>query len=89
MRLELVLEPRAEVPELPAFLDRPVVTGRRIMGRLRRPTWPPAVQWAGGLREQGVVEEYAVGPITLEDVYLAAVGHDERRGSLRREEVAS
>ncbi len=36
--------------------------------------WRTAVQWAAGLREQSVVEEYAVGPITLEDVYLAAVG---------------
>jgi ABC-2 type transport system ATP-binding protein len=77
MRLELVLEPRAEAPELPGFIDKPVTTGRRIMGRLREAEVAAAVQWASGLRERGVLEEYSVGPITLEDVYLATVGHDE------------
>jgi ABC-2 type transport system ATP-binding protein len=76
MRLEVVLEPRAETPELPGFIERPVVTGRRIMGRLAESEVPAAVQWSATLREQGVVEEYAVGPVTLEDVYLAAVGHE-------------
>jgi ABC-2 type transport system ATP-binding protein len=77
MQLELVLEPRAEMPEPPGFLANPVVTGRRVIGRLREADVTPAVQWAGGLKEQGVAEEYSVGPTTLEDVYLAAVGQDE------------
>jgi ABC-2 type transport system ATP-binding protein len=88
MRLELVFEPRAQTPELPAFLDAPVTNGRRVIGRLKEPDVAAAVQWAAGLREQHLVEEYAVGPVTLEDVYLAAVGHDVA-GSLRNgEEVA-
>jgi ABC-2 type transport system ATP-binding protein len=78
MRLEVVLEPTAEVPRFPVFLDQPVVTGRRrVIGRLRESDVAPAVHWARGLREQRVVEEYAVGPITLEDVYLSVVGSDE------------
>jgi ABC-2 type transport system ATP-binding protein len=77
MRLELVLEPKAEAPELPPFLQHPVVTGRRVVGRLQESDVASAVHWARSLREQSVAEEYAVGPITLEDVYLAAVGHDE------------
>ena len=76
MQLELVLEPRAEVPLLPGFLTNPVVTGRRVMGRLREADVTSAVQWAGGLKGQGIAEEYSVGPTTLEDVYLAAVGQD-------------
>jgi ABC-2 type transport system ATP-binding protein len=87
MRLELVLEPRAEVPEFPAFLEGPVITGRRIMGRIAERDVAEAVQWSAALREQGAAEEYAVGPVTLEDVYLAAVGHEDA-GSLDREEVA-
>jgi ABC-2 type transport system ATP-binding protein len=77
MRLELVLEPRAEAPELAGVLDNPVITGRRVMGRLPEPRVASAIQWAQDLREQGIVEEYSVGPITLEDVYLSTVGHDE------------
>jgi ABC-2 type transport system ATP-binding protein len=77
MRLELVLEPRAQAPELPAFLETPVVTGRRIMGRLKESDVAAAVEWSAGLRERSVIEEYAVGPVTLEDVYLAAVGFDD------------
>ncbi|MBN1320586.1 MAG: ABC transporter ATP-binding protein [Thermoleophilia bacterium] len=77
MQLELVLEPRSQTPELPVFLEDPVVTGRRVIGRLREVDMGPAIQWARGLKEQKVAEEYSVGPLTLEDVYLAAVGHDE------------
>jgi ABC-2 type transport system ATP-binding protein len=77
MRLELVLEPKAESPELSPMLDRPVVTRRRIIARLREADVAQAAQWAGGLRERGVVEEYSIGPITLEDVYLSVVGEDE------------
>jgi ABC-2 type transport system ATP-binding protein len=83
MRLEIVLEPRAEVPELPGLLDGPVVTGRRVIGRLREADVAAAVQWARGLKDQGIVEEYAVGPVTLEDVYLSVVGSDAADGLAR------
>lgn len=73
MQLELVLEPRAETPELPGYMTKPVVTGRRVIGRLRETDVAAAIQWAGGLKEHRIVEEYSVGPTTLEDVYLAAV----------------
>ena len=77
MQLELVLEPKAQSPELSPLLSHPVVTGRRIIARLREADVAPAAQWARDLREQGVVEEYSVGPITLEDVYLSVVGAEE------------
>jgi hypothetical protein len=34
------------------------------------------IQWARGLKEKSIAEEYSVGPASLEDVYLKAVGHD-------------
>lgn len=77
MQLELTLEPRAGALELPGFLEGPVTTGRRIIGRLPEAEVASAIQWARRLKEEGAVEEYSVGPTTLEDVYLAAVGHDE------------
>jgi len=79
MRLELVLEPKAEALELPAFLHDAVVTGRRLIARMGEGDVAPTIQWARDLKEQNVVEEYAVGPITLEDVYLSAVGHGDAR----------
>jgi hypothetical protein len=36
-----------------------------------------AVQWARNLKDNGIAEEYSVGPASLEDVYLKVVGHNE------------
>jgi len=77
MRFEVTLEPRAELPATPGFLRGMVVTGRRVIGRLEESDIPEAVQWARGLKETGVAEEYSVGPITLDDVYLRLVGHED------------
>lgn len=77
MQLEIVLDPRAEAPELSSLLSRPVVTGRRVIARLREADVASAAQWARDLKERGVVEEYSVGPITLEDVYLSVVGAED------------
>ena len=77
MRLEVILEPRAQAPETPAFLQHSVTTGRRLIARLAESDIYPATQWARGLKEAGIAEEYSVGPITLEDVYLKVVGHGE------------
>jgi ABC-2 type transport system ATP-binding protein len=77
MQLELVLEPGAESPPLSPLLSQPVLTGRRIIARLRESDVAPAALWARDLKEHGVVEEYAVGPITLEDVYLSVVGAED------------
>jgi ABC-2 type transport system ATP-binding protein len=85
MRFELVLEPRAELPGMPGFLRRPVTTGRRVIARLGESDIPTAVQWASTLKETGVVEEYSVGPITLDDVYLNLVGHTTGRDDALKE----
>jgi ABC-2 type transport system ATP-binding protein len=77
MRLELVLEPRAQAPELPGFLHHMVITGRRVIGRVEGGDVGPSIQWARELKDRNVVEEYAIGPITLEDVYLSAVGRGD------------
>lgn len=76
-RFDLILEPRAELPQTPDFLNHTVITGRRFISRLKESDIAIAIQWARGLKEMGTVEEYSVGPITLEDVYLKLVGHDD------------
>jgi hypothetical protein len=35
------------------------------------------VEWARNLKDNGIAEEYSVGPASLEDVYLKVVGHGE------------
>ena len=39
----------------------------------------PAVAWAESLQRAGSVEEFTLGPATLEDVYVALVGGAEVR----------
>ena len=53
------------------------MTGRRMIGRLRESDLNPTIQWARGLKEKGITEEYSVGPASLEDVYLKVVGHGD------------
>lgn len=60
---------------IPNFLQQITTAGRRLIGRLKESDVAPAIHWARGLKEAGIVEEYSVGPITLEDVYLKVVGH--------------
>lgn len=91
MRLEVILEPRAQSPDAPDFLTHSVTTGRRLIGRINESDIAHATQWARKLKEAGVAEEYSVGPITLEDVYLKAVGHGEevKQGEMEAHDVTS
>jgi ABC-2 type transport system ATP-binding protein len=74
MRLELTLEPGMEPPEAPDFMPHTVYSNRRFIARVEEGNVARAIEWARGLREKGVVEEFAVGPTTLEDVYLRMIG---------------
>ena len=85
MRFKLMLEPRAELPGTPGFLRHPVTSGRRVIARLDESDIPSAIQWTSGLKDAGIVEEYSVGPITLDDVYLNLVGHADGRGDTGKE----
>jgi ABC-2 type transport system ATP-binding protein len=87
MRIEIVLEPGAAVPQMPAFIHHTGTAGQRVIGRLKEAALTPAIQWAGSLKETGIAEEYSVGPITLEDVYLKAVGHRDAAGMLTKEDA--
>jgi ABC-2 type transport system ATP-binding protein len=73
MRLELTLEPGAAQPEVPPFFTRPVAAGRRVMGRVEKEDVSAAIEWAQRLKGSGSVEEFSLGPTTLEDVYIRLV----------------
>jgi ABC-2 type transport system ATP-binding protein len=79
LRLELVLDPDA--PDLPAspFGLSAVRVGNRLMVGVPMGAAGPAVGWAESLKLAGFVEEFILGPATLEDVYVALVGDAETR----------
>jgi ABC-2 type transport system ATP-binding protein len=85
MRVELTLEPQAEMPQVPDIVQNSTVTGRRLIGRIKEADIAAVVQWARILKEQSVVEEYSISPASLEDVYLKVVGHTEVAESTGKE----
>jgi ABC-2 type transport system ATP-binding protein len=74
LRLELLLEPGATTPLPPKFFENPVNGGRRLIGRVEESAVKMAVEWASSLRVDQVVEEFSIGPTTLEDAYLRKIG---------------
>ena len=74
LRLELVLEPAAEPPAQAPFVLHMVSTGQRILATVTASAAAEAVGWADGLKRAGQVEEFALAPATLEDVYVELVG---------------
>ncbi len=74
LRLEVVLEPGAALPELPAFVLRTVGTGQRHLVTVPAAAAADAVRWVETFKGTGSVEEYHLGPATLEDVYVELVG---------------
>jgi ABC-2 type transport system ATP-binding protein len=73
LRLELVLEPDADQPASTAFLRGATVAGRRLIGEIEVEELSRAIEWATRLREAGLVEEFSVGPVSLEDVYVRRI----------------
>ncbi len=78
LHLELVLEPGVVQPSLPRFLERPTTAGRRLIGEVEPASVGEAIEWARHMRDQGVAEEFSLGPATLEDVYVRRVGTNGR-----------
>jgi len=81
LRLELIMEPNAAQPAFPAFYRQPVIVNRRILGRLRPESINEAMAWARKLKEAGTVEEFTLGPSTLEDVYVKLVKNPDSNGN--------
>jgi ABC-2 type transport system ATP-binding protein len=80
LRLDLVLDPDgAEVPPSPFGLSA-VPVGNRLMIGVPMDAAGEAVAWAESQKVAGSVEEFTLGPATLEDVYVALLdGADTAR----------
>jgi ABC-2 type transport system ATP-binding protein len=84
LRLELVVDPSMRELPISPFGGSAVLVGNRLMIGVPSDAAGGAVSWAESLQQTGLVEEYTLGPATLEDVYVALVGgktagpeHDE------------
>lgn len=74
LRLELLLEPGSQQPRLPSFLTHTVNGGRRLIGRVRPADASQAAVWANQMKAEQLIEEYSLGPATLEDAYIRSIG---------------
>ncbi|QQO77232.1 ABC transporter ATP-binding protein [Actinomyces sp. HMT897] len=63
-------------PPVPTTPLRTVRAGRRILLTIVPDAAAACVTWATALREEGVIETYAISPATLEDAYLALTSED-------------
>lgn len=77
LRLELILEPAVAPPILPTFITQPVRVSHRLITRVEAGAVGQAVAWAQAQKEAQKVEEFSLGPATLEDVYLRLIGRPE------------
>ncbi len=79
LRLELVLDPDATTRPISPFPGSPVAVGNRLMVGVPADGASQAVAWAESLQRSRSIEEFTLGPATLEDVYVALVGGAEAR----------
>ncbi len=74
LRLELLIEPGAALPPPPEFLTHTVNGGRRLIGRVQAEDVTQAALWANQMKSDQIVEEFSLGPSTLEDIYIRKIG---------------
>ncbi len=77
LRLEIVLEPAAGLPTMPDYAEEALIIGRRVITRVETDDVEKSVSWAQCAKRRGLIEEYSIGPATLEDVYVRIVGQPE------------
>ena len=70
MRLQVMLAPGAQTPELPAWSGSPVRVGNHLVTTIAENDTSSGIVWAAGLIDAGVAEEYALGATSLEDAYI-------------------
>jgi ABC-2 type transport system ATP-binding protein len=75
LRLQVMLVPGAETPELPGWVRHHTRVGHNLVAGIGQADGSRGIGWAEELIARGVAEEYALGATTLEDVYIRLTGH--------------
>ena len=73
VRLEVLMEPGTTPFDPPAFMRDPLVAGRRLLSDIAEEDIELAIAWAREQRRAGRLEEFSIGPSTLEDVYVRLI----------------
>src|SRR5262249_43207514 len=74
LRLQLMLAPGAQTPDLPGFVRSHTRVGHTVLVTLDEAEATHAIGWARGMVAAGAAEEYALAATTLEDVYVRLTG---------------
>ena len=77
IRIEITLEPRTTIEALPNFLHMPLKTNQRVVAKLSESDISTATEWAYRLKMNNQIEEFSIGPTTLEDAYIRIIEHGE------------
>jgi ABC-2 type transport system ATP-binding protein len=75
LRLQLMLTPGVDTPALPEFVLHDARSGNNLITVIDEGAAAEGVAWAQDLMGVGTADEYALGAITLEDVYVRLTGH--------------
>jgi len=75
LRLQIMLVPGAETPELPPWVRDHTRVGHNLVTTIDEVDAVHGIGWADELIGLHVAEEYALGASTLEDVYVRLTGH--------------
>jgi ABC-2 type transport system ATP-binding protein len=77
IRIELVFEPHIASVKMPDYLIRPLLHGNRLVAGLAEQNVTAAIEWASDLKKEGYLEEFSLGPTTLEDAYVRIIGRQD------------
>ncbi len=77
LRLQLMLVPGAETPELPALVHDHSRVGNHLVTVIDEGDAADGITWAQQAMASGVAEEYALGATTLEDAYIRLTGQSK------------
>ena len=63
-----------------------IANGNRIVSLINEDSISNVMEWAHQLKVQDVIEEFSIGPTTLEDVYVRLIENPDVEGKVEKED---
>jgi len=86
MRMEITFNPEADIPVVPYYLERTITNGDRLVSLIKEDHVRNVMEWAQQLKTSDIIEEFSIGPTTLEDVYIRLIETPEFDECVEKEE---
>ena len=86
MRMEITYNPEADIPVAPYYFIHSISNGNRLVSLINENNIGNAMEWAHQLKARDIIEEYSIGPTTLEDVYIRLIEDPEVEGKVEKED---